>query len=65
MGMVISRQTLDKITSYLGKRPYVEVFQIFKELEGNVRSVEEVISELSKKEEKQKQPKGKTSAKVQ
>ena len=46
--IAVKKEVLDKITAYLGKKPYIEVFSLFKALEGGVTSIQEVISALSK-----------------
>lgn len=46
--IAVKKEALDKITTYLGKRPYIEVFHVFKALQEGIKPIEEVHSAISK-----------------
>lgn len=41
MYIAVKKESLDKVTNYLGKRPYIEVFKLFEALQEGVKPIEE------------------------
>jgi len=50
--VAIKKETLDKVTTYLGKRPYIEVFRMFKDLQDGIKPIGESISAVTQEQEK-------------
>jgi hypothetical protein len=48
----IKKEALDKVTTYLGKRPYIEVFNVFKALQDGIVPLDGVIESGRENEQK-------------
>jgi hypothetical protein len=42
--IAIDKQVFDKVTTYLGKRPYIEVFHLFNALQKGVKPLKDAIN---------------------